>query len=73
MTDAARPPDLAAFSLDLLAGSTRPTARIAPLAVDPDGHLVVAGRTRWRPVRFDPSGRSVLCARVDQPSERRPT
>lgn len=70
MSDA---PNLAAFSLDLLAGSTPPIPRIEPLVVDDEGHLVVAGRVRYRPVKFTPGLRALVCARVDQPSERRPT
>lgn len=69
MPDFPDSPDVAAFSLDVLAGHM---TNATPLAADDDGNLIVAGRTRWRPVKFGPGLRTVVCARVDQPRARPP-
>ncbi len=61
MTGAPLPAELA-FNFDLLASAG---AEPRPLSICADGHLVVAGRSHYVPVRFTADRRSVVCAWVD--------
>jgi hypothetical protein len=54
--------DVLPFRLETL---TTAGNRTLPLAVNDDGHLVVDGRTAWRPLRFSRDLRAIVCARVD--------
>jgi hypothetical protein len=35
-----------------------------PLTVCTEGHLVVASRTHWRPVRLSPDRRALICRNI---------
>jgi hypothetical protein len=50
------------FSLDWLAGAA---ARTQALAACNRGHLIVNGRTCWKPLAFTPDLRALICEFVE--------
>lgn len=52
------PDDRIAFPLETLLAAGEATQ---PLSVCAEGHLVVAGRTHWKPEALDPTMRSLVC------------